>query len=84
MGKTLFAVSTATLMVAFIAGWAVSDSQARVTPAASGQVDTFQTMTGASSCLPNTSRIIPSYSIDTRCFNLDGEVLSCLRCRLLY
>ena len=47
MAKTLFAVSTAALMVAFIAGWAVSDSQARVAPAASGQVDTFQTMTGA-------------------------------------
>ena len=30
MGKTLFAVSTAALMVSFIAGWAVSDSHARV------------------------------------------------------
>ena len=28
MAKTLFAFSTATLMVAFVAGWAVSDSQA--------------------------------------------------------
>ena len=47
MGKTLFAVSTAALMVAFIAGWAVSDTQARVTPAASVQIDTVQMMTGA-------------------------------------
>ena len=29
MAKTLFAVSTAALMVSFIAGWAVTDSQAR-------------------------------------------------------
>ena len=44
MAKTLFAISTATLMVAFVAGWAVSDSQARVAPAASVQVDTFEMM----------------------------------------
>jgi len=47
MAKTLFAISTATLMVAFVAGWAVSDSQARVPPAASVQVDTFEMMTNA-------------------------------------
>jgi hypothetical protein len=47
MGKTLFAVTTAALMGAFVAGWVVSYSQARVAPAASGQVDTFQMMTGA-------------------------------------
>jgi hypothetical protein len=47
MAKTLFAISTATLMVAFVAGWAVSDSQARVAPAASVQVDTFEMMTNA-------------------------------------
>ena len=47
MAKTLFAVSTAALMVSFVAGWAVSDSQARVAPAASVQVDTFQMMTSA-------------------------------------
>ena len=46
MGKTLFAVSTAALMVAF-AAWAIPNTQARVAPAASAQVDTFQTMTGA-------------------------------------
>ena len=34
MAKTLFAISTAALMVAFVAGWAVSDTQARVAPAA--------------------------------------------------
>jgi hypothetical protein len=47
MAKTLFAISTATLMVAFVAGWAVSDSQARVAQAASVQVDTFEMMTNA-------------------------------------
>jgi hypothetical protein len=50
MGKTLFAVSTATLMVAF-AAWAIPNTQARVAPAASAQVDTFQTMTGAKQLL---------------------------------
>ncbi len=48
MGKTLFAVSAAVFIVACVAGWAaIPTSQARVAPAASGQVDTFQTMTGA-------------------------------------
>ena len=47
MAKTLFAVSTAALMVSFVAGWAVSDSQARVAPAVSVQVDTFEMMTSA-------------------------------------
>jgi len=47
MGKTLFAVSTAALMVAFIAGWAVSDTQARVASAETVQVDTFEMMTSA-------------------------------------
>jgi hypothetical protein len=48
MAKTLFAVSTAALMVAF-AAWAIPNTQARVAPAASAQADTFtfQTMTGA-------------------------------------
>jgi hypothetical protein len=45
MAKTLFAVSTAALMVAFVAGWAVSDIQARV--AQEVQIDAFQMMTGA-------------------------------------
>jgi hypothetical protein len=47
MGKTLFAISTATLMVAFVAGWAASDSHARVAQAATVQVDTFQMMISA-------------------------------------
>jgi hypothetical protein len=47
MAKTLFAVSTAALMVSFVAGWAVSDSQARVAQAETVQVDTFQMMTSA-------------------------------------
>ena len=44
MAKTLFAISTATLMVAFVAGWAVPNTQARVAPATSVQVDTFEMM----------------------------------------
>ena len=44
MGKTLFAVSTAALMVSFIAGWAVSDTQARV---ATVQSDPFEVMVSA-------------------------------------
>ena len=47
MAKTLFAISTPALMVSFVAGWAVSDSQARVAQAASVQVDTFEIMTSA-------------------------------------
>jgi len=47
MAKTLFAVSTAALLVSFVAGWAVSDSHARVAEAATIQVDTFQMMTSA-------------------------------------
>jgi len=47
MAKTLFAVSTAALLVSFVAGWAVSDSQASVAKAATVQVDTFQMMTNA-------------------------------------
>ena len=46
MGKTLFAISTAALMVSFIAGWAVTDTQAR-TPASTAQIDTFNVMTSA-------------------------------------
>jgi hypothetical protein len=46
MGKTLFAISTAALMVSFIAGWAVTDTQAR-TPAPTVQIDTFHMMTSA-------------------------------------
>jgi hypothetical protein len=42
MAKTLFTISTATLMVAFVAGWAVSDTHARV--ADTGQIDTFEMM----------------------------------------
>jgi hypothetical protein len=47
MGKTLFAISTAALMVSFIAGAAIPTSQARVAEAATVQVDTFQLMTNA-------------------------------------
>jgi hypothetical protein len=47
MGKTLFAISTAALMLSFVAGAAIPTSQARVAPAASVQVDTFQMMSSA-------------------------------------
>ena len=43
MAKTLFAVSTAALIVACVAGWAaIPTSQARVAEAATVQVDTIQ------------------------------------------
>jgi hypothetical protein len=46
MAKTLFAVSTATFIVACVAGWpAIPTTQARV--AETVQVDTFQMMTSA-------------------------------------
>ena len=47
MGKTLFGVSAAALMVAFAVGWAIPNTQARDAAAASAQVDPFQLMTGA-------------------------------------
>ena len=46
-GQDIVGVSTAALMVAFAVGWAIPNTQARVAPAASAQVDTFQIMTGA-------------------------------------
>lgn len=47
MGQTrLFAVSAAALIVACIAGWAVSGTQARVA-AATVQIDPFKMMTSA-------------------------------------
>jgi hypothetical protein len=47
MGQTgLFAASAAALILACVAGWAVSDTQARAaTPTV--QIDPFQIMTGA-------------------------------------
>ena len=48
MGKTLFAVSTAALMVAFAVGSGQCQTpETRAAPAASAQVNTFQIMTGA-------------------------------------
>ena len=48
MAQTLFAVSTAALIVACVAGWvAIPTSQARVAEAATVQVDTFKMMTSA-------------------------------------
>ena len=47
MGKTLFAISTAALMVAFVAGFAVADSQARHAARASVELSPFKMMTSA-------------------------------------
>jgi hypothetical protein len=48
MGKTgLFAASAAALILACITGWAVSDTQARVTTATTVQIDPFKMTTGA-------------------------------------
>ncbi len=48
MAKTFFAVTAAVFIVACVAGWAsIPTSQARVAPAASVQVDTFEMMTSA-------------------------------------
>jgi hypothetical protein len=42
----MFAASAAALIVACVAGWAVTDTQAR-TPAPMAQIDTFNVMTSA-------------------------------------
>ena len=43
----LFAASAATLILACVAGWAVSDTQARVAAPATVQIDPFKVMTSA-------------------------------------
>jgi hypothetical protein len=45
--KQLFAASVAALILACVAGWAVSDSQARVASPATVQIDPFTLMTSA-------------------------------------
>ena len=49
MSKTtgLFAASAAALILAGVAGWAVSDTQARVVAPATVQIDPFKVMTSA-------------------------------------
>ena len=49
MSKTtgLFAASAAALILAGVAGWAVSDTQARVAAPATVQIDPFKVMTSA-------------------------------------
>ena len=47
MGKTLFGVSTAALMVAFAVCWAIPNTQARDAAASTAEVNSFQLMTGA-------------------------------------
>ena len=41
MGKTLFGIGIAALIMAFVAGWAIPQNKARVA-GATGQVDTFE------------------------------------------
>jgi len=43
----LFAASAAALILACVAGWAVSDTQARVAAPATVQIDPFKAMTSA-------------------------------------
>ena len=45
--KQLFAASAAALILAGIAGWAISDTQARVAAPATVQIDPFKAMTSA-------------------------------------
>jgi hypothetical protein len=45
MGKTLFGVSIAALLMAFVAGWAIPQSKARVAPRPTVEVDAFEMMT---------------------------------------
>jgi hypothetical protein len=45
MGKTLFGVSVGALLMAFVAGWAIPQSKARVAPGATVQVNAFEMMT---------------------------------------
>ena len=49
MSKTtgLFAASAAALILACVAGWTVSDTQARVAAPATVQIDPFKVMTSA-------------------------------------
>jgi len=47
MSKMLFGISVAALIVACVAGWATSQSKARVAPAETVQLDPLKMMTGA-------------------------------------
>jgi hypothetical protein len=47
MGQKLFSVSVAALILACVAGWAISDTQARVPAPATVQIDPFAAMTSA-------------------------------------
>jgi len=47
MGKTLFGISFAALIVAFVGGFAVADSQARHSARATIQLSPFKMMTSA-------------------------------------
>ena len=47
MSKTLFALSAAALVIACVAGWAISDTQARVAAPATVQIDPLTMMTSA-------------------------------------
>jgi hypothetical protein len=53
MGKTLFGVSVAALIVAFVAGWAIPQSKARVAPGARVQVEPFKIMMTSGKQMPS-------------------------------
>ena len=58
----LFTVAAAAAIITFAAGWAIPQSKARI---AAGQVDTFKMIASGNNCLPSTSQIIPSCSIES-------------------
>jgi hypothetical protein len=62
-GTGLFAAIAATLILAGVAGWPVSDTQARA-PWGRFQIDPFTMMTSEKQLPTGTSRIIPSCSIE--------------------
>ena len=53
MGKTLFGVSVAALIMAFVAGWAIPQSKARVALAATVQVESFKIMVTSGKQMPS-------------------------------
>ena len=53
MGKTLFGISSAAFILAFVVGFAVADSQARHAARAAVQLSPFKMMTSAPNQMPS-------------------------------
>ena len=53
MGKTLFGISFAAFIVAFVVGFAVADSQARHASRATIQLSPFKMMTSGANQMPS-------------------------------